>query len=56
MTQCPRLIGFAIIETCMRNDFLDSLETEYWEIVQKSMKLFPETLSVLENLKKKYTG
>jgi len=36
------------------NDFLDSLETEYWEIVQKSMKLFPETLSVLENLKKKY--
>ena len=34
--------------------FLDRLETEYWETVQKSMKLFPETLSVLSRLKKKY--
>ena len=36
------------------NDFLDILENEYWDIVQKSMKLFPETLSVLGELKKKY--
>lgn len=34
--------------------FLGNLESEYWDIVQKSMKLFPETLSVLAELKKKY--
>ena len=36
------------------NEFLDSLEEEYWEIVKKSMKLFPEALSVLAELKKNY--
>ena len=36
------------------NYFLDLLENEYWDIVQKSMKLFPETLTVLAELKKKY--
>ena len=36
------------------NYFLDELENEYWDIVQKSMKLFPETLSVLDKLNKKY--
>ena len=36
------------------NEYLDNLENEYWEIVQKSMKLFPETLKVLAELKKKY--
>jgi HAD superfamily hydrolase (TIGR01549 family) len=36
------------------NEFLESLESEYWDVVQKSMKLFPETLSVLSALKKKY--
>ncbi len=36
------------------NDFLEELENEYWDIVQKSMKLFPETLEVLAEMKKKY--
>ena len=36
------------------NNFLDTLENEYWDIVQKSMKLFPETLTVLAQLKNKY--
>ena len=36
------------------NSFLDMLENEYWDIVQKSMKLFPETISVLEKLKNNY--
>ena len=36
------------------NKFLDQLEDEYWEIVKNSMKLFPNALEVLNNLKSKY--
>ena len=36
------------------DEFLNNLEEEYWDIVQKSMKLFPETLAVLSELKKNY--
>jgi putative hydrolase of the HAD superfamily len=36
------------------NEFFNTLENEYWEIVQKSMKLFPESLDVLGKLKGKY--
>lgn len=35
-------------------DFFDMLENQYWTIVKESMKLFPETLPVLEKLGKKY--
>ncbi len=34
--------------------FLMQLEDEYWKIVGSSMRLFPETVSVLEKLKTKY--
>ncbi len=36
------------------NEFLDNLENNYWKIVQKNMKLFPETLEALGALKKNY--
>lgn len=35
-------------------EFLSQLEEEYWEIVKNSLKLFPETVETLEQLKKKY--
>ena len=36
------------------NKFLDSLESEYWVIIQQNIRLFPETIDVLSTLKKKY--
>ncbi|MDX9800673.1 MAG: HAD family hydrolase [Spirochaetia bacterium] len=35
-------------------NFLMQLEDEYWETVRKSMRLFPETLTVLKKLKENH--